>query len=272
MLHRRDPILVFGPLVDPPRAIEPLQDQILAFEPSEAQPPLKRIRIRSIHLNVPPSDWLYSANFPVSRYGNFRKNHSPSRKAESASFEFLPKVSAYASLYILLCPSSDGCEHRECQVRSGVTSGCLPPDGRVRKPHRGDGVGRVSKVLDGIFQAFLPSALLGVLVGFRLLLRGFDLRVGGVFHRLGALVRSKSLQGEQNAAHPDAEKFQDPCFSSRPKSSDMQLSAPSQNMTARKSTNRTPSKPTRMPTALSTRLCHAFEIYSLTRCITESIT
>ena len=74
------------------------------------------------------------------------------------------------------------------------------------KTHRGR---RASKVLDSIFQPFLPQPLLGGLVGFRLLLRSFGLRVGGVFHRLGALVRSESLQGEQNTPHPDAEKLQD---------------------------------------------------------------
>ena len=58
--------------------------------------------------------------------------------------------------------------------------------------HRGR---RASEVLDSIFQPFLPQPLL--------------VRVGGVFHRLGTLVRSESLQGEQNTPHPDAEKLQD---------------------------------------------------------------
>ena len=64
--------------------------------------------------------------------------------------------------------------------------------------HRGR---RASEVLNGIFQPFLPQPLLGGPVSF-------DLRVGGIFHRLGALVRSEGLQGEKNATHPDAEKFQ----------------------------------------------------------------
>lgn len=70
------------------------------------------------------------------------------------------------------------------------------------------GVGLMSQVFNGVFQAFLPLPLFGILIGFCLLFSGFGLRVRGFFHCLGTCMRSQGLQGEQDAAHADSQEFQ----------------------------------------------------------------
>ena len=80
------------------------------------------------------------------------------------------------------------------------------------------------QVFNGIFHALLPLPLLGVLVGFCLFLCGLSLCIcgiglcfRGILQCLGTLVGHQGLQGEQDTAHPDADKLQNlvfgfPCF------------------------------------------------------------
>ena len=55
------------------------------------------------------------------------------------------------------------------------------------------GVGLMPQVFNGVFQAFLPLPLFGILIGFCLLFGSFGLRVRGFFHCLGACMRSQGL-------------------------------------------------------------------------------
>ena len=81
------------------------------------------------------------------------------------------------------------------------------------------GIRSVAQMLDGVLQPLLPPPVLRALVGFRLRrcrpglrLRRPSLRLRRILQRHGALVRDHGPDGQQHAAHGDAEKLQNPEF------------------------------------------------------------
>ena len=61
------------------------------------------------------------------------------------------------------------------------------------------------QVFNGVFQAILPLPLLSFQYSI-------GLRFRGILHRLGAFVGHQGLQGDQDAAHADSQKFQSLVF------------------------------------------------------------